>query len=187
MTQAELQDKNSYYYLWYLEKIGVIKRSNNDKDICPKITSTLWDKIVETPGFEKHRRRSRVALIDVGVSKKHPNLKGQISKYSIDLASNRYGVKYVKSPKPGSLQQAERLFGALGKKIEKGKKLLISGEGKFLLSGQKLSDQKDLNKKEISKDKEFYNAVFDELVESSGVVLDSFDEVCSYLPTELAS
>lgn len=94
----------SYYYLWHLAALGVIKADfgqpppempgEDDSAIRekpdPKISSTAWDLIAAAGSVHP----AKVALIDVGVSRDHPNLASRVERgESIDLASHRYGAR----------------------------------------------------------------------------------------------
>jgi subtilisin family serine protease len=90
-----------HYYLWHLIALGVIEAEYPDPPAgeaidltSPEILGTAWDriraqcKITERPG--------RIALIDVGVTRSHPNLQSRIDPdLSIDLVSHPYGAKSV--------------------------------------------------------------------------------------------
>jgi hypothetical protein len=89
----------SYYYLWHLVALGVIDAEFGlavDPDdllfasAAPNITGTVWDEI--GAAFPQAFEPAVVALIDVGVSRLHPNLRTRIDDRSIDLASHRYGA-----------------------------------------------------------------------------------------------
>ena len=96
----DIGDENyaRYYYLWHLIAIGVVIPGSTDgvgPEDCPPIGSTLWDDLPteEVP---------KIGLIDMGVAPHHPNLEapnghqGKIDwDNALDLASHRYGVKYV--------------------------------------------------------------------------------------------
>lgn len=89
-----------YYYLWHLAALNII-----DADFgatagppdelwkpCvppgarPEIRGTVWDRIHDAVGCDT--APARVALIDVGASRKHPNLKDRIlADDSIDLTT----------------------------------------------------------------------------------------------------
>jgi len=86
----------AHYYLWHLDALGVIGFDTTPAGgepfdpASPLITRTLWDRI---PGAA---RPALVALVDVGVSRTHPNLAGRIdTEHSIDLVTHRYGAQSV--------------------------------------------------------------------------------------------
>ena len=57
----------------------------------PTINGTVWDTITEA--FPAATSPATVALIDVGVSRSHPNLKSRLDAVkSIDLVSHPYGA-----------------------------------------------------------------------------------------------
>lgn len=93
-----------YYYLWHLTALGVIDatfgplQSGGPADASsPTINGTVWDAIAEK--FPTATATATVALIDVGVSRSHPNLKSRLDVVkSIDLVSHPYGAKTVAAP-----------------------------------------------------------------------------------------
>ncbi|WP_269930045.1 S8 family serine peptidase [Aminobacter sp. HY435] len=98
------QPPQSYYYLWHLAALGVIDATfgplatGGDTDVSsPTITGTVWDAIAAK--FPAADTPATVALIDVGVSRSHPNLKSRLDVIkSIDLVSHPYGAKTVAAP-----------------------------------------------------------------------------------------
>lgn len=93
----------SYYYLWHLAALGVLRADfgqspadvpvEGDSAIRekpdPKVSSTVWDIIAAAGSIHP----AKVALIDVGISRDHPNLASRVERdESIDLASHRYGA-----------------------------------------------------------------------------------------------
>lgn len=109
-TTSELPSttaKTPYFYLWHLAALKVIdgdfSKSTLDNDIdedtYPHITNTLWDRL---NACDNNARKARVALIDVGASKTHPNLLGRVSaEDSIDLCAHPYGAKMESPPTAG--------------------------------------------------------------------------------------
>lgn len=102
--QFSFQPPQSYYYLWHLAALGVIDATfgpltpGGEIDFSsPTINCTVWDTITEA--FPAATAPATVALIDVGVSRSHPNLKSRLDAVkSIDLVSHPYGAKYVAAP-----------------------------------------------------------------------------------------
>ena len=98
------ENYSSYYYLWHLVAIGVLEVTPPAAgSSCPTIDDVIWDK----PIF--NRQSSKVALIDMGVAKDHPNLdpkQGGVDPQdprvmwdlALDLASHRYGATYGPLP-----------------------------------------------------------------------------------------
>lgn len=84
-----------HYYLWHLLALKVITPETGPGafDVAlPDIAATVWDQIAAAGG--KGHGTARVALIDVGVGRQHPNLAGRIDvEASIDLVSHPYGAK----------------------------------------------------------------------------------------------
>lgn len=89
-----------YYWLWHLAALKVIDADFGPapavvpaEDVsalrqvaAPEIRGTLWDQI--------SGGTATVALIDTGVSRRHPNLASRIDvERSIDLTSHRYGAQ----------------------------------------------------------------------------------------------
>jgi len=85
----------AHYFLWHLNALGVI-----DFDLTPDegefdpgqplITRTLWDRLKSATA------PARVAMVDVGASRRHPNLAGRIdTAHSIDFVTHPYGAKSV--------------------------------------------------------------------------------------------
>jgi len=81
-----------YYYLWHLVALGVIQAGPATGDHgCPTVTGTAWDAI--GAAFPVATTPAVVAMIDVGVSRTHPNLASRIDNdRSIDLTSHPYGA-----------------------------------------------------------------------------------------------
>lgn len=93
-----------YYYLWHLIALGVLQATPPALGACPTITGAVWD----TPAIANGRPIT-VALIDMGIAPNHPNLDGpppaagpppsQIDRANaLDLATHRYGARYVDGP-----------------------------------------------------------------------------------------
>lgn len=92
-----------YYYLWHLIAIGALEvdtTSPPGAEDCPEITGSIWQ------GLPNERRK--IALIDMGVARHHPNLGSPNGNQSqvdwdnaLDLASHRFGAKYVDPPANG--------------------------------------------------------------------------------------
>ncbi|THV20877.1 S8 family serine peptidase [Peteryoungia ipomoeae] len=94
----------SYYYLWHLTALGVIDADYGPAPLVlpdpgesavrevpdPAIGATVWDMIAAAgPVYP-----ARVALIDVGVSRDHPNLASRLEHDAcIDLTTHRYGAR----------------------------------------------------------------------------------------------
>lgn len=113
MTDETIESKPNasypYYYLWHLAAIGIIEleiptndsrtlkeqsSGSLDKEVCPRIKDTLWDRLYN---FNQSVTQARIAMIDVGASLNHPNLKNRISEqHSIDFAAHPNGAKYDK-------------------------------------------------------------------------------------------
>jgi subtilisin family serine protease len=90
-----------HYYLWHLISLGVIEAQFPDfvgeaeRDLTsPDITGSAWDRIRAHSAMAL--APGRIALIDVGVGRNHPNLKARIDQnLSIDFVSHPYGAKTV--------------------------------------------------------------------------------------------
>ncbi|ODT04341.1 MAG: hypothetical protein ABS58_16175 [Mesorhizobium sp. SCN 65-20] len=91
-----------YYYLWHLAALGVITATPPQPrpdgtaadPASPTIDGTVWDAIAHK--FPAADTPATIALIDVGVSRSHPNLKSRLDMVkSIDLVSHPYGAKTV--------------------------------------------------------------------------------------------
>lgn len=82
-----------YYYLWHLVALGVIQVAPASANhACPTVTGTAWDAIGKA--FPKASAPAVVAMIDVGVSRMHPNLASRIDgTNSIDLTSHPHGAR----------------------------------------------------------------------------------------------
>ena len=94
VTKVDLpyEKPEPWYYLWHLISLGVIDADISAGLGSPTITDTVWDKLkTKYPSAAPHP--ATVALIDVGVSRNHPNLKGRIDDRSIDLVTHRYGAR----------------------------------------------------------------------------------------------
>jgi subtilisin family serine protease len=109
-----------HYFLWHLAALGVISVDYDpagpvDLDLAaPEITGTLWDSLHAQ--FPSATTPARVALIDVGVTRNHPNLAGRIDlARSIDLVTHPYGAKSVLNPAatPFDGEQREAFFTGL--------------------------------------------------------------------------
>ena len=166
MNDVTKIDEGSYYFLWHLQQIGVIKTSqpsgSKKENIVPHIEDTLWDKIESHDGYGSLGETSKIALIDVGVSKSHPNLDGQVDKDdSIDFASNRFGVKYKSLSEDEKPPMDERFFVALDKRKVEANKLLDDLKGQIVLEDG---------------DTELLGAIVSKLAKSEGVVLNDFDD-----------
>lgn len=92
-----------HYYLWHLIAMGVIEADFASSGPAaanladPEILSTVWDRL--NAAYPVAVTPARVALIDVGVSRKHPNLVRRIDDaLSIDLVSHPYGAKTISNP-----------------------------------------------------------------------------------------
>ncbi|PWK65839.1 S8 family serine peptidase [Aminobacter sp. AP02] len=102
--QFSFQAPQPYYYLWHLAALGVIDATfappgpGSETDYSsPAIGGTVWDTIAQA--FPAADTPATIALIDVGVSRSHPNLKSRLDTVrSIDLVSHPYGAKYVAAP-----------------------------------------------------------------------------------------
>ncbi len=102
MTDAR-EDYNRYYYLWHLIALGVLDAvppPDACPECCPEINEVIWDE----EDFE--RKSAKIALIDMGVAGFHPNLEPRVGgadpqqsrvvwEEALDLASHRFGAKYV--------------------------------------------------------------------------------------------
>ena len=102
--QFSFQAPQSYYYLWHLAALGVIDATfgspgpGGEIDYSsPTIDGSVWDTIAQA--YPTANAPATIALIDVGVSRSHPNLKSRLDTVkSIDLVSHPYGAKYVAAP-----------------------------------------------------------------------------------------
>lgn len=89
----------AHYFLWHLNALRVIGFDPTPEGAAfdpaePIISSTQWDRI--SSQFPGRTTPARVALIDVGASRKHPNLAGRIDgELSIDLVTHPHGVRSV--------------------------------------------------------------------------------------------
>jgi subtilisin family serine protease len=94
-----------YFWLWHLAAMKVVDatfgaapaavsdmaESALPKDANAKIMATRWDEIGADDAST-----ATVALIDTGVSRKHPNLASRIdSDRAIDLTTHRYGAQHL--------------------------------------------------------------------------------------------
>ncbi|GAA4112434.1 S8 family serine peptidase [Aminobacter aganoensis] len=103
-NQFSFQAPQSYYYLWHLAALGVVDATfgplspGGDIDFSsPDINGSVWDTIAQA--FPAANTPATIALIDVGVSRSHPNLKSRLDTVkSIDLVSHPHGAKYVAAP-----------------------------------------------------------------------------------------
>lgn len=123
MTNADTsyESPGSWYYLWHLISLGVIEATFNPLPTggldlgSPTITDTVWDKLkAAQPTSSEHS--AKVALIDVGVSRTHPNLKDRIDgNHSIDLVTHRYGAQSAPSggASPHAPEANKAFFGGL--------------------------------------------------------------------------
>ena len=109
-----------HYYLWHLVAMGVIEADFVDAhtgaiDLAkPRILSTAWDAI--NNAYPNAAAQGRIALIDVGVGRKHPNLIGRIDNdLSIDLVTHRYGARTVSATAatPYDREATASFFGGL--------------------------------------------------------------------------
>jgi subtilisin family serine protease len=106
------------YFLWHLAALNVIDASfsseqpeDGGESALPVINSTVWDVI--RAKAEKKDAEARIALIDTGISHKHPNLYTRvIAEDSIDFVTHQYGARFVspdlrwKGPPDRELQHA---------------------------------------------------------------------------------
>lgn len=105
-TRAERAVPPPYYHLWHLAALNVVTaefegnaassgakgRAPSADAACPRIRSTVWDRIAAEATHEG--ASAVVALVDVGVSARHPNLRTRLDRErSIDLASHPYGAR----------------------------------------------------------------------------------------------
>lgn len=103
-NEAPQSVPTSYYYLWHLTALGVIDADYGPAPLVlpdldesavravadPAIGATVWDTIAAAGPVHP----ARVALIDVGVSRDHPNLATRIDlEASLDLTTHRYGAR----------------------------------------------------------------------------------------------
>lgn len=144
----------AYYFLWHLVALGVIEAEFGpvttgadglSATASPTITGTVWDMIATA--FPQASGPAVVALIDVGVSKLHPNLRTRIDPRSIDLASHRHGAttQPADSANPHEREEEAPFFAGLD----------ISGLGALGLGAD---------------DTAFLSALVGELTASKGVV-----------------
>lgn len=103
------EDYARNYYLWHLVAIGVLTVEDMDADelaanTCPEIDEVIWDEA----DFEDDRN-VKIALIDMGVGRHHPNLEPKdggddtqtsriVWEEALDLASHKHGARYVPPP-----------------------------------------------------------------------------------------
>ena len=117
MIDRGQEDYEPYYYLWHLIAIGALKADDpvTESQICPVINEVVWDN----PILSGSGRDVKVALIDMGIARQHPNLDqptdtdsalpGQVLwESALDLASHRYGAKYDLEIGSGSEHVEER-------------------------------------------------------------------------------
>ena len=119
---AELPNPNfdhPYYFLWHLVAIGVIQIDEklgmhggvDGKDGCPAIIGTVWDQLNTAATTAA---QSRVAMIDVGCSRDHPNLLGRVNdELSIDLAAHPFGAKFLEPETAGAQEKSTAFFKGL--------------------------------------------------------------------------
>lgn len=82
---------NSPYFLWHLAALNVID-ADFSRSPSPDVLSTVWDQILARA--ERPDAEARIALIDTGVSRLHPNLASRvIAEDSIDLVTHRFGAR----------------------------------------------------------------------------------------------
>ncbi len=166
-SHPSTKSNDPYFYLWHLAALGVInvqlpslkeakkksKKKSSVHDHCPEITDTLWDRLC---AFKGSGSKSRVALIDVGSSQEHPNLKGQVSaEDSIDLAAHPYGAKMNSL----RLSDANRVAGETATRFF----------SELDISGLNLPGVDD-------KDRKFFESYVENLINASGVIR-SFGEI----------
>lgn len=112
-----------YYWLWHLAALKVVDAEyDSPADLAPsgpgatlhpgapaRIAATRWDEIAALP--DGNTATARVALIDTGTSRRHPNLAGRIDEdRSIDLTSHRYGARHVAAQGPLGRETAQAFF-----------------------------------------------------------------------------
>lgn len=94
------EDYRPYYYLWHLIALGVLKATppaDGNGHLCPHIDKAIWDH----PSLKNGRQNVKVALIDMGIARHHPNLSTQAGAQQVDwdnaldLASHRFGATYT--------------------------------------------------------------------------------------------
>lgn len=129
------EDYSSYYYLWHLIAIGALKPTTPTPPLpppgdsagqpCPEIDTTIWE---EAPCVAN--RVAKVGLIDMGISRFHPNLEpeaegttsDQQSKVlwdeALDLASHRYGATYGPMTQRHREERLPHLAGILAPALE---------------------------------------------------------------------
>src|SRR5690349_9688042 len=109
-----------HYYLWHLVALGVIRADfanphTGTMDLAdPRILSTAWDDIATA--YPEATAPARIALIDVGVSRTHPNLAGRIdAARSIDLVTHRHGARSQPDPAatPYDAEKSASFFGGV--------------------------------------------------------------------------
>jgi hypothetical protein len=98
----------SYYYLWHLCVLGVLRAERVDGSPCPKIVGTLWDDLDADHGSEAHHTTT-ISMIDVGVGHNHPNLMQVDMDKAIDLVTHRYGARRQPVVADGDLHSEKRL------------------------------------------------------------------------------
>ncbi len=111
--------EHPYYYLWHLVALRVIQVDETTAgdvtspgpDECPVISDTVWDLL------NRHGntgRKSRIAMIDVGCSRTHPNLSGRLNaELSIDLVAHPFGAKISAQATADGADTSARFFAGL--------------------------------------------------------------------------
>lgn len=85
-------DPERDHFLWHLRELGIVRRQPDD--------STLWDDLEGTEPV-------RVAIIDTGLDRNHPNLKAAISDSDVmDFSSYLGGTVYVPIDEPAPGEEA---------------------------------------------------------------------------------
>jgi subtilisin family serine protease len=125
---ASLVPPPKYYWLWHLAALNVVQADFGPAPAVPPalphsalrpasapvIASTQWDRIAAATGSGAV---AVAALIDTGVSRTHPNLKGRIdTNRSLDLTSHRFGARTLAPDAacgPATREQAQAHFAGL--------------------------------------------------------------------------
>lgn len=68
------------YFLWHLVQMGLLDDAH---DIAPE-----WQDLIDRP------EATRVAIIDNGMARDHPNITGERILAEVDFSRSRYGVRY---------------------------------------------------------------------------------------------
>ena len=127
------EDYEPYYYLWHLVAIGILEvETPQGGRGCPIIKRAIWNH----PDLQ-NGRDVKVALIDMGVARCHPNLEDKSEtntqidwEHALDLASHRYGARYTDVPTSRHIEERKEFLSGisttLGSPNTEEQKILIS-------------------------------------------------------------